>query len=934
MKNILNALLSLTCLTVSANAASVETRISTRETYVGRPVVLQVTIQGASQYQEPDLPSIDGCDIRLAGTPQQMSQITIINGRRSESRSSTLQYIITPRREGTFTIPALTLEVDGKMVSTEPQRFVASKSETGDLMFVEIDGGKKQVFVGQPLDLTLKIWIKPFRDPKTGRFMSEGEMWETISASSSWGGFADRMNELAKNRQRPGGEEVLRDDGTGTEHSYYVYRIPATVYPKRPGKIDASDVQIVVDYPTEMGLSRSPLESSFADDFFGGHSPLSRMLDDDFFGSPFGNRRVPTRTRPIVGDVRVDATEVLPVPAAGRPDDYRGAVGRYQVVTQATPTTVDAGDPITLQIGIRGTGPMELVQAPPLERMTNLTKDFKVPDESLAGFVQDDVKIFSTTIRPRRAGIHEIPPIRFSFFNPDSEEYEAVASEPIAITVNESETLALDAIVDSTPNAALGETPAVTDQGLPDLTNHFGATVLTTQSARSETNWWWAFVIAPPILWLGIVVLKYGHAIRARMPSLRAPQAKCLAAIDQAGDTKEVKQALVVFILRRTGNRREILISENGEDSEVRATEAVGALRLSGLYHVASEVESFLSPSHSIKAPALQDVTEAAKMLVERVDSAIATNKLARVRRTKTNREVGSTKRSTEPLSLQSTTARLLVMLALTLTPLSITAAAERDADDLNLSPQQQSTLLSEATTAYEQGIATAETDSADAKQSLALARTKYQMLIDSGINNAELFTNLGNADLQTGRLGNAIASYEKALLIDPRNVQAKRNLAFANRKVEGETTNVRSAHPIARLNDKLTDFVGVESLIWTLVLSSVVFWGLMTIGIIQRRFPVYRWAALPLALLLISLGSVLLTQSNSRSPWNAVMVSDSVKLYAGDGEEFDAVVTLDTAQGHRVEVLGQRGAWSRIRTTQGHTGWVHDRDVELVSVT
>ena len=42
--------------------------------------------------------------------------------------------------------------------------FVASKSETGDLLFVEVAGKQKQIYVGQSLDLTLKIWLRPYRD--------------------------------------------------------------------------------------------------------------------------------------------------------------------------------------------------------------------------------------------------------------------------------------------------------------------------------------------------------------------------------------------------------------------------------------------------------------------------------------------------------------------------------------------------------------------------------------------------------------------------------------------------------------------------------------------------------------------------------------------------------------------------------------------------
>ncbi len=256
MKSILPAFALLTLLCTVASAADVGARLSTREAYVGMPITLQISIANASDYEQPTLPSIDGCDVRSVGAPSQSSQITIINGRRSESRSVTIQYAITPRREGAFTIPSFDVKADGTTAQTNAIRFVATKSVTGDLLFVEIEGGKEKVFVGQPLDLKLKVWIKPYRDAERNLTLSEADMWNMVSEQTSWGGFADRMKELGENNQRPGGEEVLRkssyarqsvddseppsgDGSDGAEHAYYLYEINATVYPKRAGKINA-----------------------------------------------------------------------------------------------------------------------------------------------------------------------------------------------------------------------------------------------------------------------------------------------------------------------------------------------------------------------------------------------------------------------------------------------------------------------------------------------------------------------------------------------------------------------------------------------------------------------------------------------------------------------------------------------------------------------
>ena len=226
-------------------------------------------------------------------------------------------------------------------------------------------------------------------------------MWQLLSEQTNWGPFAERIQQLADNNQRPVGTEVLRKDRDGASHSYYLYEIDATIYPKKPGKIAADDVRVVVLYPTALGQSRNPFSSFF--DQMGG--PAGGMMGDDNFFSPFGSRLTVESVRPVVADAKVEPIDVLEIPIADRPADYRGAVGKYIIATKATPTDVKAGDPITLTIGIAGTGPMDLVQAPPLAELPALAKDFKVPNEPLAGYSKGAQKVFSTTIRPRQAGV-------------------------------------------------------------------------------------------------------------------------------------------------------------------------------------------------------------------------------------------------------------------------------------------------------------------------------------------------------------------------------------------------------------------------------------------------------------------------------------------------------------------------------------------------
>ena len=958
-------------------AQNVDVRVSAREAYVGMPIVLQLAIQNASDYEEPVLPEIDGCDLRTAGSPSQSSQVTIINGRRRESRSVTMQYLITPRRAGKFEIPSMTINVDGRDQKTRPISFVATKSETGDLLFVEIEGGKDKVFVGQPLDLTLKIWVKPLVDRKNDIKLSEADMWQRISEQTSWGSFTQRLKELAENNQRPAGETVLRDDGHGNEREYYLYEITATVYPKRAGEIDGSDVQIVVNYPTGLGKSRDPFAGMFRDSPFGRSSISSRMqqmMGDDFFGgspfegSPFGNRLSVTSSRPIVGQAAVDSTQVVSVPSEGRPADYRGAVGRYQVVTQATPTAVTAGDPITLNIGVFGTGPMELVQAPPLSELPSLTADFKVEDQLLAGFVKDETKVFPTTIRPRREGITQIPAIPFSFFDPETEAFHTVMSDPISITVEKAESLALDAIVANSRRSKSQESESAMALKTiePNFTNDNSTGILMSQSSAATSQWWWPLVSVPPFVWLGTLLVCNREAIAGILPNFRPSLVQCLNSISRAKDRSQLDAAINRFVSRRTKQTGQA--GQSGQ-SELTNQSTVGTLRSNGLYNVASEVESFFQSSeHSAFSGAgeesFAEAQNRARALVDKIESGLKSMSKSQVRRS-TRRKTGSNSKA-RVRRVDRAVRQAVMLLVVGLFAFAVTGnALAKDApllpkvangsevsevSLLSLSKSQQQTILNEAGGLYSRADAVAETDAAEANDLFTSAAAKYQLLVDSGICNCRLYMNLGNAYLKSNQLGHAIVNYERAKSIDPTNRQLVVNLELANSLVKGDSENVTQPNvtqpkgspslssivgQLHEANNAVVGVVGRKLIVWILVISSIIFWGLLIVSAVRRtlnRYPLKRIAIAPLMMLILTATSYGLSNLAAASGYNGIIVANDVTLHSGDGEQFDEVATIETAQGHRVKYLDRRGDWVKIETCLEQSGWVRSREIEATN--
>ena len=899
----------------STASADVVTQISSREAYVGSPVTLYVQVSGQGNPSTPEAPQVDGLDIRSAGAPSRRSQVMIINGRRSQSSSVTYSFQVTPRREGSFQIPPFEIKTGSLVERTRPVRFVATKSETGDLMFAEIEGNGQKVFVGQPIDSKLKIWIKPFVDRSAGVKLSPNQMWQLISEQSEWGGFQTTLEELAQNRQAVQGREVLKKDADGIERAYYLYEIDATIYPKSAGVLDAQDVQVVYNYPLELGRSRDPFDSFFEDSSFGGSS-LARQFfsNNSSFGgrSPFGRSLTITDARPIVVEPSVTDIEIASIPTQGRPADYRGAVGRYKIVTQASPTNVKAGDPITLQIGIQGTGPMELVQAPPLNATAELTKDFKVTDDSLAGVVREDVKVFATTIRPRHEGIAQIPAIPFSYFDPSLEEFVTVKSDPISIEVGKAETLALDAIVGNGKSATSGDAGAEATDAAPtfQLDNSRANSVLSSASANTPANFWW-LAIFPPAIWMGVFFWK-------RRDSSSATRGQWLRKIQNS----QTATTLAETVQRAVSSRNSDVSSSLQRDIPTGyPAELQQQIRD---FYLKCDQSAFAG-----NPDALIGLKSEAKQIVRDIPA------------DKTKRQRPKMERPIQKLAVAGLAAALIGAVTFTVvesgnpSTRAQIAAVPATASVL-LDQQQQQQVLNEADAAYNRGLSLAESDVADSKLAFASAAEKYQLLTNSGIRNSQLYSNLGNAFLQQDKIGNAIASFETARRIDPANRKAAHNLDLAKQRITGETDATSATSDFwTTISERAFSLVPPWSAWALLGVAWLGFWA--TTAARLGSWSVFgNWNQVMVGtsagLILIACGWIVAQDQaldTFRTP--IAVVTDTAEVRIGAGDEFTPASGFDLSEGVEWRVLQQRGDWCQVESDNGSTGWVRNSEVVVV---
>ncbi len=432
---------------------------------MGVPVVLQVMIADAQQHHPPTLPTIDGVDGRVTG-PSHSSQMSFINGRMSQSTTDTYSCVFTPRKAGTITIGPVRVEADGTSTESPPVTIVVRESESGDLLFVEIQSERDSVYVGEPLEVTLEVWLKPYQ--QSGVTLDMQTMWDSCVdvRQSTWGPFAA----VIENRQVRVRRDSRRDEnGRATE--YYVYFLKQTIWPEKSGTVDLSDVFVIVQYPTEVRRRRFSL---------------------------LGPEYTVSAWRPVSAGVQDVAIGVKPPPREGQPDSFRGAVGQYALDVRAVPREVSVGDPITLTIELSGSGRLDLLQPPPLATEL-MTRDFKIPDETLSGVVEQGVKQFTQSIRAKRADVGAVPPVEFSYFDPRKESYVVLRSEPIPLMVRESSRMVVSQVMEGTTPDSLPTELTLLDTGM--WANHDDLDALLARQTASPGMAVWAITGVMPAIY-------------------------------------------------------------------------------------------------------------------------------------------------------------------------------------------------------------------------------------------------------------------------------------------------------------------------------------------------------------------------------------------------------------------------------------------------
>ncbi|NQU62902.1 MAG: protein BatD [SAR324 cluster bacterium] len=468
-----------------------EFQVSDTNLILGDEITAQLKVDGVKDKTTLVLPEMAGLAFRQLGPPSSSSQTVIING--TINRFSGLIYNIgiSAAKKGHYTIPGIRLEYQNRTYHSKPFNIRVVSPDTQNSMQITLSVSSNQLFLDEPLVVTLKWFLQDSVQDYTFRFplLEQKDRFQLQLAQVSGTG---TTSELVVNSYKIPFQQGLE---TVNGEQYTVYQTALQIFPSESGMltIPAASVKAMVKRGTE--------------------------LKRDFFDRIV---RTPKLER-IFAVSKELQVQVKGLPAENRPRYFTGGVGSFQIQVSTGQTRVKVGDPIELSIRITGKGRLSKIQQPVLNDNPAYKEHFVIADNLQPGDILEESITFRQMVRARNENVTRIPSIRFSFFDPTKRQYVTVESDEIPIKVLPTKQVtAEDIIVPGQEERSTGNNLLRQNRGI--FGNYTFEDALTPQTRHPV--WFLIFLLPPGFYFMLLWTVQRQRLLNDDLALVRARSAK------------------------------------------------------------------------------------------------------------------------------------------------------------------------------------------------------------------------------------------------------------------------------------------------------------------------------------------------------------------------------------------------------------------------
>ena len=328
-------------------------------------------------------------NFRVVG-PSQSIKNSWINGKKSYSKTYT--YFLSPVKKGNFKIGQASIEVGDEIYKTMALNLVVTSAVDNPLnpndpsyvadnnIHLVAEASKTNPYLNEPISIVYKLYWK------SNIGIGNPRELDAPSYTGFWSKNVDN---------KPIAENAIYK---GEQYQYAILR-KIVLFPQKIGELSIEP--LVYDIIAQVPTNRR-----------------------NIFGEVLNNS---VSTRVSTGKLKV---QVKPLPEMGRPNNFSGAVGKFDLFVTTSKKELLLSEAFQLDLEIKGNGNFNLFAFPSInlpqslevyepERSEKLTTNFK----GIRGSIKDQY-----TIVPSSAGKYSIPRISFNYFDPNDSKYKTQTS--------------------------------------------------------------------------------------------------------------------------------------------------------------------------------------------------------------------------------------------------------------------------------------------------------------------------------------------------------------------------------------------------------------------------------------------------------------------------------------------------------------------------
>ena len=404
------------------------TLVSEQNIFFDQTFQVQYVIEGSSQITDFSLPDFKGF---LRHDVFEIAHTTTIDPQTLQLIDTYARIVVlSPRRNGSFTIPGATATVNGKKMKSNAVKVMVRRNSVAAISGDNSGRDEEEVQLQTEIrpgetaeQLIMKNFFLKVELSKTKCYVGEPvravyKLYSRLNASSqvmkrpSFTGFSV-LEMVDAYDSKPDIEKV---NGV----PYYVNTIrKVQLFPLQEGKqtLDVAEVESHIKFVKLNTPSKNDVNS------------LLPKSSNEQVRIPF-EHTVTIKSEPAV--INVEA-----LPLLHQPDSFTGAIGKFTLSAEIPNRNLSKGDLAKIRLIVSGSGNLPLVTLPPIAWPKGVdTAEPKVTEDvNKYVFPLFGSKTFDFDFIPEDTGSVVFPSIQFPFYDPYQHQYKIATTQPITLKI-------------------------------------------------------------------------------------------------------------------------------------------------------------------------------------------------------------------------------------------------------------------------------------------------------------------------------------------------------------------------------------------------------------------------------------------------------------------------------------------------------------------